>query len=360
MGNRTISMGLLVATFVVGLAVGRALAPDNDVDSATPDVSMPVSTATSTIAAPASTGPTLAELVPGLDHPIFLETANPTQLLRWDPDRPAPLPVKDIPSGVDLDMDRDARFVLVDLADQPGSILLGGLVGTPLDVLGAGIDQLATRTNFTDHFWFEQDGELVETTTRGEERSRVPIPDLSPPGPDVTPIGSPVIAFADEGGLVLEQWYTVGSETGPVAVQRVLLQRGAVLDLPGGENSFLAGMSASAVFIRTREGALTSVDRVTGVATEASYDGSCGLTQATEDGVVASVCRGMVSVFLDETINRVGTWTSGRWSGSGRWFMAVGGYFGELLLIDRTTAEPIVVRFPLTQRTLVVDVWSGA
>jgi hypothetical protein len=257
-------------------------------------------------------------------------------------------------------MDRDARFVLVSIADEEADLLLGGLAGSPLAIIGRGIDGMPTRTDFTDHFWFIQGDDLVETNTRGEERLRLPLPELAldTNGAEPTLFGSPTIAIADEGGLILEQWYAIGD--GPPAVRRVLLQPSGALDLPGGENSFAVGMSVERVFIRTREGAMATVDRATGEVAEADYDGTCGLTLTSPEGILASVCRGMASVFLDQSINHVGTWTTGRWSASGKWFLAVGGYFGELLLVETDTSDTSVLRFPLTPQTLVVDVWSGA
>ncbi len=362
MSSRLLSTGLLVVTLTIGFGLGRALAPDggdappSTVDATDPDTSdRPLAPLTDR-----PTGPTLAELVPGLDQPIYMETANPTQLLRWDLDEPYPLPVRNIPAGHLLDMDRDARFVLVLIADGDAGLLLGGLAGTPLAVIGMGIDAVPTRTDFTDHFWFVQGEDLVQVNTRGEETDRLRLPELAiaTDGVEPTLFGSPTVALADEAGLILEQWYAIGE--GPPAVRRVLLQSSGVLDLPGGENSFAAGMTGDTVFIRTREGVLTTVDRSTGEAAEADYDGTCGLTLVSADGIVASVCRGLASVFLDQSINHVGTWTTGRWSASGDWFMAVAGYFGELLLVEAATSDTSVLRFPLTPQTLLVDVWSGA
>ncbi len=363
MSSRLLSVGLLVVSMAIGFGVGRALGPDEAIEA--PGSTIPTDDTSSAAqpnlpVSPGSTGPTLSELVPGITDPIFLETTNPTQLLRWDPDEPAPLPVRNIPAGHDLEMDRDARYVLVAIADEQGDLLLGGLAGSPLTLLGRDVGERPARSDFTDHFWFAQGGEFVEMNTRGEERMRVPIPDMTivAEGVDPTLFGSPTIALADEAGLVIEQWYAIAD--GPPMVRRVLLQQGTLIELPGGTNSFAVGMDETVVFLRSREGALTTVDRATGTTTSRDYDGTCGLTLTAPDGTMASVCRGMASVFLTEAVHEVGTWTSGRWSSSGKWFMAVGGYFGELLLIDGASGEVNVVRFSLTPQTLVTDIWSGA
>ncbi len=361
MGSRLLSVGLLVASLAIGYGTGRALGPQED--TATPPTTTTLSAAESPDSPngeppAAGTRPTLGELVPGLDHPLYLETANPTQLLRWDLDEPAPVPVRHIPAGRDLDMDRDARFVIVAMASDDGDLLLGGLAGTPLALLDEDVSSIAARSDFTDTFWFVRDDNLVAMNTRAEVLDRHPIPDLSLGEGEAMALGSPVIALTDEAGIVVEQWHTLAD--GRVVVSRALIDDRGRTDLPGGENSFAAGLTPTTVFIRTREGALTIVDRATGKVIEAAYDGSCGPTHSTEKGLVAALCRGMVSVFFDPPLNHVGTWTSGRWSGSDRWFLAVGGYFGSVLLVDATTAEATVVAFELPAQTLVVDAWSGA
>lgn len=361
MGSRFLSVGLLVASLAIGYGTGRALGPEGDAATS------PTTTTMSADAAPdsptaepqtARTRPTLGELVPDLDHPIYLETSNPTQLLRWDLDEPAPVPVRHIPAGHDIDMDRDARFVIIAMASDGGDLLLGGLAGTPLALLEQDVSSIAARSDFTDTFWYVRHDNLVAMNTRGEVLDRRPMPDLSLGEGEAIALGSPVIALTDEAGVVLEQWHTLAD--GRVVVSRALIDDRGRTDLPGGENSFAAGMTPTTVFLRTREGALTTVDRATGDVSDAAYDGSCGPTHTTEEGLVAALCRGMVSVFFDTPLNHVGTWTSGRWSGSDRWFLAVGGYFGSVLLVDATAAEASVVSFELPAQTLVVDAWSGA
>ena len=101
-------------------------------------------------------------------------------------------------------------------------------------------------------------------------------------------------------------------------------------------------------------------DKATGETSDVAYDGSCGRTLVNDDGIRASVCRGVAIILTDTPIIDTGSWAAGRWSATGRWFMATSGQQGKVLLIDMTTRIAHEIEVPVALQTTVVDIWSGA
>ncbi|NND85302.1 MAG: hypothetical protein HKN46_09165, partial [Acidimicrobiia bacterium] len=97
-GRLASTLALLIA-IAIGFGAGRTLGAEEESGATT------TTTTTTTTPLPEAapspivdTGPALSELVRGLDAPIYIETGDPTQLLRWDPDEPAPAPVRNLPA----------------------------------------------------------------------------------------------------------------------------------------------------------------------------------------------------------------------------------------------------------------------
>jgi hypothetical protein len=357
MNGRLASLLVLVLTLAAGFGVGRALGSDDTATTTT------TTTTTTTVPEAATSpisdeGPSLAELVPGLDAPLYLETGDPTQLLRWDPDAPLPVPVRNLPAGSDLTMDGAGRFLFLAMPGGTGQLLLGGLADTPPLLFTESMSHFPALADFSDTFWFLEGDEAVAMTTWGDERHRGPWrPEL---GEDVVIDfeSGPILEAADDSGAVVF-WYYL-PDGGEVVFTRSFVSADGTLSLPSEPDTQVAAFTETHIILRTDIGALIGVDKATGAVEDVEYDGSCGRTLVREDGTRASVCGGVAIILTDPApIIDAGTWTEGRWSASGEWFMAVSARFGEVLLVDVAGGVAHTVAVPLAGQTTLLDVWSG-
>lgn len=356
MTGRLASVLALVIALAAGFGTGRVLGSDGEAPSTTTSTSSTTTTIPEVATSPlVDEGPTLAELVPGLDAPLYMETGGPTQLLRWDPDAPAPVPVRNLPAGTDLTMDRSGRFLFLAMPGGNGQLLLGGLADTPLTVFSDRMSRFPSFAEFTDVFWFLEGDDVVAVTTRGEERYRGPwrpeLPDDFAPDFE----GEPIIEAADDSGAVVSWWYG----TGETVFTRTYISVGGRIDLPSDPETRVVGFSDTHLALRTEMGGpLIEIDKATGEPGPVTHDASCGYTLTRHDGVRGSVCNGVAIVLTDPPLIDVGSWREAGWSGSGAWFMAVA--TREVLLIDVESGAAHTIEVPLAGQTRLLDIWSGA
>lgn len=356
MNKRLLSVGLLMVSLAIGFGLGRALGTDDTPPTTTPPTTTTVPTTTpptvesTDVPEEAETlAPVLAELVPELSRPLLLEVTNPTRLLRWDPSDPEPRPVTGLPPGSDLTMDRAARFLLTTISTGTSDVLVGGLLDTPLSILSEDLAATPAWADFSDQFWFIQGIYLVRMDIRGEA-THFELPQF----PASSSGGRTAIALADDDGAVIEQWHTEG---GSLVFKRVLIQTAEIVELLAREGSRVVGIDEEVIIIRQPEGDLTALDRSTGLVLE-DRSTTCGLSYT--ESLDTTVCAGAQLLFLEDS-HEWEAWTTSRWSGSGRWFMAVGGDSdGRVLLFDTETREVTVVEISLPDGSMLVDVWSGA
>lgn len=360
MNRRLLSVGLLMVSLAIGFGLGRALGADDTPPTTTtapesvPPTSQPVVESTEPPEEAETLAPALADLVPELSHPLLLEVTNPTRLLRWSPSDSEPSPVNGLPPGYDLTMDRVARFILVTASTGTSDVLVGGLLDTPLSVLSEDVAATPAWSDFTYYFWFVQGTYLVRMDPRGVA-THFELPQFLPQFPDSSPGARTAIALADDDGAVIEQWYT---EEGLLVFNRMLIQTTGMVELPTDEGSEVVGIDEEVILLQQPEGHLTAVDRSTGLVLEDRHT-ACGLsyTESSE----TTVCAGPQVLFLDDS-KEWNAWTASRWSGSGRWFMAVGGGSAapRVLLVDTQTRESTVLEISLPDGSMLVDIWSGA
>lgn len=359
MSKRLLSVGLLVVTLAIGFGLGRALGADDSPTTSTTSTTIPESAPPTTQPRvepsdppdeESTAAPVLGDLVPELSHPLLLETTNPTRLLRWNLSDAEPGPVNGLPPGSDLTLDRDARFVLVTASTGTNDVLVGGLLNTPLSVMAERVAGTPTWADFSDHFWFIQGNLLVRMDTRGTG-TFFEIPTFF----DLPSDRRTRIAVADDGGAVVE--LLAVEERSSVVVRRVLVQSTGMVELPTEDGGTVVGIDEEVVLVRGPGGSLTPVDRSTGLVLEDRYT-ACGVSYTEQ--VEATVCAGPQVLFLEDSYEW-NAWTSSRWSGSGRWFMAVGGdSTGRVLLLDTVTREATVLEISLPDGSALVDIWSGA
>ena len=358
MNGRLASFLALLVALALGFGAGRTLGAEEPTPTTTSTTSTTTTTTPGVAPSPiADTGPTLSEFVPGFAAPLFIETADPTQLLRWDPDAPAPVPVRNLPAGSDLTMDRQGRLLFLVMPGGNGQLLLGGLADTPLSVHSDRMSHFPAFAEFDDTIWFLEGAEVVARATWGDERFRGPWKPEIPEGTEVEFESGPILEAADDSGAVVF-WYYLPVD-GEVVFTRTFISADGRVALPSEADTRVAGFSDTHVLLRDPIGALVEVDKVTGEVGEVAYDGSCGRTHTNADGVRASVCRGVAIVLSETPIVDTGSWGSGRWSATGRWFMGVSGNPGRALLIDTTTGVAHVVEIPAARQTTIVDIWSG-
>jgi hypothetical protein len=357
MNGRLASLLALFVAVALGFGAGRTLGAEEE-----PEVTATTTTTTTVPeAAPspiADSGPTLSDLVPGLDGPILIETSDPTQLLRWDPDEPAPVPVRNLPAGTDLTMDRAGRFQFLAMPGGRGQLLLGGLADTPPALFSDRMSHFPEFAEFDDALWFLEGDEVVAVTTWGDEQFRGPWKPEPPEGVVIDFESGPILEAADDSGAVIF-WYYLPVD-GEVVFARFFVSADGTIDLPSEPDTQVAGFNETHVLLRDDIGALVQVDKATGETSDVAYDGSCGRTLVNDDGIRASVCRGVAIILTDTPIIDTGSWNTGRWSATGQWFMATSGQQGKVLLIDMTTRIAHEIEVPVALQTTVVDIWSGA